>query len=558
LKASNFHYKRALLLLTALAVFVGAPGCSDDESTSGVDEGELAISMIILNPKSAEPGDTVQATVDVDGWLPTGTYPTYRWSSEGGGTFLTDNQQSVGWVAPKPTISSVVRLTCTVTYAGGSASHSAEVFVGTPEEVVPYRAGEIHLIPSGGFYYLYGRPGESGWDSSQVYMFDGASTPVSNSLSRGAEFVFTGGPGTEPTHAAFTSVDSTDITFSENAINVWLTDLATGVQGPITRDESIAGGSRRHQYRYPYFSPNGGWVTFQGFHPHPQAGAIDTMGVFAYDLNTEITLYVTAKDSVRERPMNYYPTYSSDGNWLVYVSDRDQRDVWELYGIPATDGAPDDQADPTRLTNDGGLIGVTTPTSLTRPKMAWNPNPARPTLAVVGSQGSDKYIHLVTTSGSGATSERLTDIGRDIIEFVWSNDGTVLAVSALTVMQDGSTKNGLFLVDPGAASSNLWHTGTTSGDRIYDLTWSPDGSFLVYRTVRDGNDSWFELIDIDGGTSYLGPIVLSASIAVGNRGSYAAAMSTRPAYDATNVVYGLIFDGPSPAIGTLNITGTVR
>jgi hypothetical protein len=100
------------------------------------------------------------------------------------------------------------------------------------------------------------------------------------------------------------------------------------------------------------------------------------------------------------------------------------------------------------------------------------------------------------------------------------------------------------------------------GDRIVDMVWSPDSRFLVYRVIR-GAQSWFELLDIDGGTVWTRPVVVTATVGIGTRGTFAAEMSTAARYSAQNIVHYIQFDvllapNESPTIWTLDISGAVN
>jgi Tol biopolymer transport system component len=538
-----------------VALFAAVAGCSDEDNGNTDDPGGVVgISMIILNPKSAEPGDTVIATAVLEGYAAPGDFPAISWSSDGG-TFLTNNQTSVGWVAP--TTSGVYRLTCKVTGGSNSDQLKTDVFVGNPALSVNGYAGEIHLLSAPpDYYYLHSVPIEGAWDSSSVYIkSSGAPGPVVVSTLRvGAEFAFSNAL----MYSACVVNDSTNSSFTEDALNIYLTNLAAGTQQRVTTDKSFADGTRRQQYRYPYFSPDQNWVTYQGFLPHPQSGTVDTLDVFVYNIQTEEETNVTSGDVTSERRRNTYPTYSTDFAWLVYVSDRASRDQWDLYGQKVTNGVVDtDPQNVVRLTT-GGLIGHGPGENLGVPDMAWNPT--QPIVAVVGASGSDGALHLVQTNASGASTEDVTEAGTSVIEFAWSSNGGVLAISSLiNSVEAGGTVNAIFTSTPSGVATKKYEA--IMGDRIIDMVWAPDSRFLVYRVVR-GSLSWFELFDVDGGTVWTGPVVITSTVGIGSRNAYAAEMSTAARYSAQNVVYYIQFDdtlvpSASPSIWTLDISGAV-
>jgi Tol biopolymer transport system component len=530
-----------------------AAGCSDDE-TNGTDITEhVRIASIILNPKSAEPGDTVQATVVVQGQTVPGSFPAVEWSASGG-TFLSNGKTSVGWVAP--TTSGVYRLTCKVTSSSNSDTHESDVFVGQTTLIVPQDAGEIQLVPSSSdFFYLHNFGEEGAWDSSSVYEYTGGGAPIGPGSRVGAQFAFS--DGASMPWAAFAAIESLQTTNTEDPINVYLVDLGNGIQTAVTTDQSLPGGSRHHQFENPYFSPDNSALTFQGFLPHPQSGSIDTLDVFVYDIALQQTVNVTASDDQSDRRRNMFPMYSTDHAWLVFVADRQFRDDWDLFGAPITSGVVDTQLSSVVQLTTGAMIGSGLYNDLGDLILEWNS--VQSIIAVVGGRNADGLLHLVQTTGSGATTTDVNDTGNAIIEVSWAPSGQAIGVSSLIQDESGSMVNALFTVTTGGTATHR-HT-VIAGDRIVDLGWSPNGQFMVYRVVR-ATQSWFELIDIDAGTDFLAPVVITPTQTLGNRASYAAEMNTAThvgTSGADTIVYMLLFgDEVTPAISTLNITGALQ
>jgi dipeptidyl aminopeptidase/acylaminoacyl peptidase len=165
-------------------------------------------------------------------------------------------------------------------------------------------------------------------------------------------------------------------------------------------------------------------------------------------------------------------------------------------------------------------------------------------------------LYFVETSAGGANTRAIQSITGDITELDWSTDGQTLAVATSKVLKEGEAASTELYTVPIDGSPQLRHTSHT-GDQIVDVTWSPDGEFIVFRVIRI-DVAWFELIDIDGGTDFLTTVVLSASGDLGDRSSYAAQMSTDSAYGSGDVVYLLFFNGLSPRLSTLDISGAVQ
>ncbi len=547
MKVSCIHYHHTLMcLLLLLIIGVVTVGCSDDESADGVDEKPLTISMIIINPKSIAQTDTLKATAIAEGSSVPGSFPTYKWTKTGG-TFLTDNQASVEWVAPGS--SAVFRLTCTVTNSGGSSSAAVDVFVGRQQLVIPEQAGEVHLLSAGLFYYLRGPVGDAGWDSSKVYLADVGAGPGGLSVLKGSrlgdQFVFS----KHLANAAHSSWGEIRVENTTDPIDVWLVGLDVGRVTAVTSDRSLEGGTRHQQYQYPYFSADENLLTYQGFLPAPQQGEVDTVDVFVHYIDQDKSVNATRADTQSERRRNLYPTISSDDSWLVFVSDRGERDTWDFYGLPIVGGVVDTLLSQTKRLTTAGLVGLGPWTIIDRPLMTWNPS-SGPVLAVLGD---DDVLYFVETNAGGANTRAIQSITGDISELDWSTDGQTLAVSASRVLKEGDAASSELYTVPIDGSPQLRHT-SHPGDKIVDVTWSPDGEFIVYRVIRI-DQAWFELIDIDGGTDFLATVVLSATAPLGDRSSYAAQMSTDSAYGSGDVVYMLFFEGLSPRLSTLDISG---
>ncbi|MCK4775037.1 MAG: hypothetical protein KAT30_09635, partial [Candidatus Krumholzibacteria bacterium] len=414
MKVSCFHYHHTLMyLLLLLTLGVVTVGCSDDESADGVDEKPLTISMIIINPKSIAQTDTLTATAVPEGSSTPGSFPTYKWTKTGG-TFLTDNQQSVDWVAPDS--SAVFRLTCTVTNSGGSNSAAVDVFVGRQQVVIPQQAGEVHLLSSGLLYYLRGPVGDAGWDSSKVYLADVGSGPGGLSVLKGSrlgdQFVFS----KHLANAAHSAWGEIRIENTVDPIDVWLVGLDVGRVTAVTSDGSLEGGTRHQQYQYPYFSANENLLTYQGFLPAPQQGDVDTVDVFVHYLDQDKSVNATRADTQSERRRNLYPTISSDDSWLMFVSDRAERDTWDYYGLPIVGGVVDTLLSQTKRLTTAGLVGLGPWTIIDRPLMTWNPS-SRPVLAVVGD---DDVLYFIETNAGGANTRAIQSITGDISELDWS------------------------------------------------------------------------------------------------------------------------------------------
>lgn len=546
MKATILNHAKTWAGLLTLTLLAAVAGCSDDDNGgggTGVDESVVSISTIILTPRSTQPEDTLVATVVVEGYAAPGQIPTLQWTAEDG-SFVANNQVSVDWVAPQTP--GVYRLTCKATGGESSDEHHIDVFVGNPTMSVTDYAGEVKLAASPSFYYLHSVPLDEAWDSASVYVKTaGDPAPVVTSQIRGAQFAFSSGAS----RAAYVVNTTGDLTFTLEPLAIYVAELNAGTHRMITTDRAASNNFRRHQFRYPYFSRDENWVTYQGYKTTSQTGGVDTLDIYIYNLLTDEETVVTESDIVRLGRRNLYPTFSTDLNWVVYVSETDsvQRDLWDLYGRRIQGG--NISADRTRLTT-GGLIGLNTMSLLGRPIQQWNPS--QPIVAVVGGAGSDGGLHLVTTSGSGATTVDVRECGDGVKEVTWTTDGQALAVAAVVPADGGGNDDVDAIFTVTAAGVATRRHSARVGDLIVDLEWSHDGKFVLYRVIRF-TESWFELLDIDGGTNFTEPVAISPSLDIGWRGDYASQMSTASAYGPDNVVRNILFDANLSASGTPTI-----
>jgi len=529
-----------------------AAGCSEDDSVE-VEEGEITATKIILNPVSAEPGDTIIATVVVGG---DGTFPSAAWESVGG-RFIVDNLLSVGWIAP--TNSGIYKLSCTVTNSVGSVSLSANIFVGRPSVVVAEDAGEIHVLPNqeGDFYYLHNQNTSSNdfYGFSTVYSFMGGSEApvVTDDDSEAIQYEFSA----NLTYAV--NATKTYPGYSESEVDVWLVDLVNKTETRIALGVEFTEVLRSSKYQYPSISPDADLVAYQGFRPDTTETSNDTVDVYIYDVSDGTTTNVTESDSTTgRRRVNIYPTFSSDFNWLVFVSDRDAISNWELYGLPIANGVVATQVESVVRLTEGSLLGAGAWSGVADPLMAWNPDRTRPILAIVGADGTLKFVQ---TNAIGATVSPVPELVGTILGIHWSNDGEELAVSILTTEIAGVTGriNALYTVSYDG-SVTLRTVAEKDSDRIQDMAWSPDDAFIVNRLTRSDR-SWFQLIDIDAGTDLTEPLGISAKRKVGDRHVYAGLMSTNARYYEKSdsvFVYMLHFNRDTPSISTLNLSGVTR
>ncbi len=523
----------ALAVVAAAGILVG--GC-DDENDTPTDEGgastPIQITNLIANPKAGSPGDTLLLSAIVTANEPNeGDIPTMEWTATGG-AFLEDDQSSVRWVAPD---NGVYQITVRATNDANSVSSTASVFIGESTTVVDERGGAVHLQANGTDFY-YSRTTGNPTNGAEVYSVVGNGAPTDAVTTPGSA---NGSNNRSITYAADVSfeahsVDSVNAAAENLAKYVYLGNFATLEYTKISYAQ--AQGEKYPVFTDPDISPDSRYVAFGGMIPSTAPTIADSFDVFVYDTDDQSRRRVTFSHTNHR---NFYPTWSTDQRWLTYVSDRSARNVWDLYGSPATNGVVDDaQASVVRLSNTGGTVGSGNPGAFPKPLMTWNP--VSPVLAILAGE----TLYLVTTTQSGATQIEVPVDGVPV-EMKWAPDGSLLAISTgvavMTIAPDGTSTERV----------------ERSGDTFADLAWTSDNAWLLYRATR-GTSAWLEAYDVDQAQLQTPlPITGAEPIAVGNRslGEYRLAMSMSPAVGSTVLFYPSFAGASTIGIKRLDISG---
>ena len=536
-----FRLRRfATLSLILGLMFFGYGGCGDDP----VDPNDrtiapLTVIGIIANPKSPAPGDTVLITASIaSDSLNTGEFPTLSWTSTGG-TLLESNQLTIRWVAPLT--SQLYTLTVQAANKVSNSSLSHTIFVGEPAMLVPDEAGELHATAGGdSIYYLTSpyNPTDALFSGFYVNLYIQGTGSVPVSIAHpGLEYSFS----TSLTGAAHSVLNNLGGFITSQPINIYYDDLVTHTQTQVTFDQMSPVELRHTQYTTPAMSADGSLIAYELFFPFVVAGVVDTFDVNLYSLNTSTETNVTARHGVFRK--NYYPTISTDGNWLMFVSDRTAQLVWEYYGLPITAGSvPLDSAAVVRITNTGGKIGNDLEPA--EPMTDWNPDPTVSVLAVTNYQGA---LYIVDPN---AQTHVVVGLDSKLRDFKWSDSGDFLAAS---------TGANLYIIDysTGVLGDVDLVYESQPGDIILDIAWSRDSNFLIYR-VRRSSSIWYELYDHGGSTGLTQPVIITSAFAQGSLDDYLDLMSTRPAWSAAGEVFFLLFGSSTPGLYRLDLSGVIQ
>lgn len=531
-----FNYRHFIVAIAAgLLVLTGlVAGCSDDaEELPGTGPGAATITVddIIFNPKSPAPGDTLQATaiVSVDMVNP-GEFTTYKWTANGG-TFIEDNMASVRWVAPIN--SSIFNISVTASISSSSSNLDANVFVGELTEFIDERAGQLFPTPAGDAMFYLSGPALP--DSGVIVRKKdaGSDVEVFPGMKAGTDFSF----DRNLTHGAHMH-----LTAFPWRITVMHDELTTGTQTIIAIDAQTLT-IRPYEYSAPFVSPDGQMIAYQGalldqLLP-PSAGGVDTFTVFVHD--------IASGDAHRGtfETRSFYPSISSDNQHLVFVSDKDGALLWELYALPITGTTVTPDTIPgalIKLTDTGGFLGgESIPPS--RVPMQWNPNSAFPLIAVIGT---DEKMRIANTDGTPAV---LVNVPGKVTDMKWAPNGQTIAAS---VFDSGISS--IYLVSASGEPTRL--LDALEGDKFSEVSWSPDGNFLVYLVTRSSN-TWYELFDATGATGQTVPVRVTPAIIPGEAVDFGPPLqSFRPVWElGTKKVFLFRLDGTTPAVESVDLSG---
>lgn len=180
----------------------------------------------------------------------------------------------------------------------------------------------------------------------------------------------------------------------------------------------------------------------------------------------------------------FFPVWSPDGQKIAYHTNRDGK--WAIYTMN-----PDGSAQ-TRVTTSSGNDFFPT----------WSPDSAW--LAFASTRDGHDEIYMSNADGSNPT--RLTFGKADNWEPSWSPDGRAIAFIST---RDTNAEVYVMNAD-GSGQTNLSHNPGVDNGRA--LSWSPDGSGLLYTVeIRSGSSSW-QAVNLGVASILLQAILLSAAL----------------------------------------------
>lgn len=514
----------AVLLTAALVANLGVVGCSEDEPVEPGGGGSVSISVdeIIFNPKSPSLGDTMLATAVVTGNAAPGDFVTYSWTASGG-TLVDTDKSVVRWVAPMT--SQAVQLSVTARNSASSASGTQAVFVSDVQTYLNNRGGELKMSVTGDSLisqYSPQPPDGGNFVGWGIRVNEGANERIVLAANQGGFGIRF---SRRFDRAAYNLAGNLGL------IRMNYVDLVSGARTALP---NTSYNQRGPQYTEAEFHPgNSDLMTYQVWWPDkakiPQIGGVDSFQIVVYDIPT-------AKEKrVVTLAQNFHPTFSTDGNWLLFVSNRadpSRTDRFDYYkvAVNGTDVDTDSLDGFTRLTT-GGRMG---PDRLVQ---AWSPTAS--ILAVVDDSGA---LWLINADGSGASTVATTG---NVTELTWAPSGNFLVMAA---------SNRLYRVTAGGQATLI--QTAPSGDRISRLAVSGGEDFLLY-LVRRLTQNWYELLDLSGVTGLTDPLRISSAAAPGKGNQYSNVFSLSPVWTPNAPkAYMLSFDGGvnTPIVNTMDFS----
>ncbi len=222
----------------------------------------------------------------------------------------------------------------------------------------------------------------------------------------------------------------------------------------------------------PAVSPNGRWVAYTVRETNWDENAYETE-IWLADAQTK-----TARQLTNAKKSSSQPAWSPDGQWLAFISDRD--DTRQVYRIATTAGEAE------KLTSAGE--GVTA--------FAWAPDSARiaytmtdPTSEAIKEREKKygdmrfedldrKMAHLYVFDIAAKTAKALTTGAFVVGSFEWSQDGTRIAFDHRTSSDPadgGSADISIVMVASGERRALVTTSGPDANPR-----WSPDGARIAF------------------------------------------------------------------------------
>lgn len=158
---------------------------------------------------------------------------------------------------------------------------------------------------------------------------------------------------------------------------------------------------------------------------------------------------------------NRFASYSPDGNWIVFESNRDGN--WEIY----------------IMDSHGKNIKRLTQNSVEDRRPSWHPN-GRKILFESNRNGVNNLYTITLDKGKERQLSKMTEVG-ELIFAMYAPSGKKIAVSE----KESENKSNIILL---SKKGKKIKTLVENGKRNYFPKWSNDGKELIYFSRKDTNN----------------------------------------------------------------------
>ena len=249
------------------------------------------------------------------------------------------------------------------------------------------------------------------------------------------------------------SKDGSQIIFSHALSGVFVVQADGSRMWSLPPDSPVGTHSSPGNFS-PALSPDGSRVAYAMVGKGNDSSDIVTSALDGSDL----------RKLTSNKALDAYPAWSPDGTQIAFYSARDlNAGFFHLYIMDA-DGSDE------RSLVSSSLISPRQPP-------AWSPDGSRIAFVTRQSDPTETgyverhIVHSVRPDGSG-----LTELGDAAGSPAWSPDGTRIAF-----IREGDETRGLYTMDPDGSNERLlWSFETDRGPWYNNLSWSPDGSEILY------------------------------------------------------------------------------
>jgi Tol biopolymer transport system component len=231
----------------------------------------------------------------------------------------------------------------------------------------------------------------------------------------------------------------------------------------------------------PNVSADGRHVVFQSFRD-------EGWNIFSMNADGSNQVDLTNTNFASEKVVNFEPTWSPDGNKVVFMHQNMNTGEQDLWSINANG------TDPINLTESSGINEASAEFSPDGTKIVYVSSGPE----LVGSPAYNNDIWVMNANGSGQTHLTETNFPIQNLAPTWSPDGTKIAYS---VTEDPTpSHDGLHVMN--ANGSSQTQLLNESSPILTDLlSWSPDGTKIAFKSVAIGGE--LRLVGASGGPSTL-------------------------------------------------------